>query len=433
MSVQDDQARVGTVLGGKWTLERFLGSGGMASVYAAHHKIGRTAAVKVLHPEIAVDEQVRARFEREATAVNSIGHPGVVEILDLDVTSDGTHYLVMELLDGETLADRCERRADVRLPWLLDMTDQLLDVLIACHEKGIIHRDIKPENLLLLRDGKLKVLDFGIARMRDGLRTQAGTMLGTVAFSAPEQLEGKQVDARADLYSVGATLFTVIAGRRVHQAAAAPELTMKMMTKPAPQLAQVAPKSPEEVCLFIDRALAFLPDHRYPDARTMRSDLWAVKRSERPPYAYACREAGMATDATKMAPPRDDEQEPAAPLPATAPQMPVFADDDAPPAPPDGKLPSTDPQLPAFAANDAAQANEPDADDAGRSGDEAEPSADAPQQQPAQQTLAGGFESPKRWRTDPRWPLPAQEADAGRDAAPRDRSPSPEDEPPPSG
>ena len=231
MSAQDDQARVGTVLGGKWALERLLGSGGMASVYAAHHKIGRTAAVKVLHPEIAFDEQVRARFEREATAVNSIGHPGVVEILDLDVTSDGTHYLVMELLDGETVVDRCERRADVRLSWLLDMSDQLLDVLIACHGKGIIHRDIKPENFFLLRDGKLKVLDFGIARMRDGLRTQAGTSAGrwwaatTGAVATPPMLAAEATAAVARSTRSSRAPARVTAACRGSQTAAAARTT----------------------------------------------------------------------------------------------------------------------------------------------------------------------------------------------------------------
>jgi serine/threonine-protein kinase len=351
MDRSEFEQRVGTTLRDKWTLEKLIGVGGMAAVYLARHKIGRVEAVKLLHPELTVDDQVRARFEQEAMAVNSIGHPGVVEVRDIDVTDDGTHFMVMELLDGETLADRYERDGKLPLGWLMDVTDHVLDVLVACHAKSIIHRDIKPENIFLQSDGRVKVLDFGIARMREGMRTEAGTMLGTVAFSSPEQIRGGPLDARADLFSVGATLFTVLAGRRVHETALHESLALKMMTEPAPSLAKVAPSLPAPLCMFVDRALAFMPDHRYPDARTMRGDLWSVRKGERPPYAVACEKAGMRADATtppsqetrkepspKSAPPAGETRA----LPTTAPQLPAYLEESL------SDLEPTRPQMPIF-------------------------------------------------------------------------------------
>ncbi len=413
MSLGDAEIRVGSVLRGKWTLDKSLGSGGMAHVYAASHKIGRRAAVKLLHPEIAVDEQVRARFEQEALAVNSIGHPGVVEIIDIDSTDDGTHFLVMELLEGETLADRFERDAAVKMEQLLDWTDQLLDVLVACHAKGIIHRDIKPENLFLQDNGRLKVLDFGIARMRDGLRTQAGTLLGTVAFSPPEQLKGAKVDQRADLFSLGATLFTIIARRRVHETAHSASLSVKMLTTAAPSLCEVAPDTPEGVGLVVDRALAFLAERRYPDARTMRGDVWALQKGQRPPYAYACREAGLSPHITKpeVEPSAEDEAAPQS-LPATAEQSPLLAADKIK----DGEaalLPSTQPQLPAFIdpssdSKDAPSGGAPRSTPTTPTRQEGmPPSTEDDRQKGGSSTKVGGFESPRQWRTDPRWPVPA--------------------------
>jgi serine/threonine protein kinase len=409
------EARIGMVLRNKWTLEKLLGSGGMAGVYLARHKIGRTAAVKLLHPEIALDANVLARFEQEAMAVNEVGHPGVVEVIDVDVTDDGIHYLVMELLDGETLADRYERDPDIKLPFLLDVTDQLLDVLVACHGKGIIHRDVKPENLFLQKDGKLKVLDFGIARVHEGLRTEAGTMLGTIAFSSPEQLKGSKVDHRADLFSVGATLFTLLARRRVHEPVDQANFAVMMLSKAAPPLAEVSEGIPDNVCMFVDRALAYLPDRRYPDARTMRGDVWAVQKGQRPPYANACHQTGMDPHVTvePSTPPQPTREEGAKlkpMMPSTEPQMPVFADAAEPQseAAEPALLPSTDPQLPAFldgeAEDDTAAADGP-ADET--------PAKRKPAREP---TKRGGLKSHKQWQTDPSWPIaPADDTADGDD------------------
>ena len=290
------EKRVGTVLQGKWTLERLLGVGGMAAVYVGVHKIGRREAIKILHPEIARNKELRARFEQEARAVNRFHHPGAVEIRDIDVTEDGAPFLVMELLDGEPLTARAERTESFDVGELLRIVDAILDVLAAAHACGIVHRDIKPDNLFLLRDGRVKVLDFGIARMRQepggSLKTRTGSTLGTLTYMPPEQVKGLAIDARADIFAVGATLFRLLSRRRIHEANSESHVLIKMATESAPPLASVAPHLPRGVCLLVDRALAFQAAQRYPDARTMQSDVRDVLRGELPKAALAFANTG---------------------------------------------------------------------------------------------------------------------------------------------
>jgi serine/threonine-protein kinase len=286
--MDDDFAerRVGTTVRAKWRLEKLLGVGGMAAVYVGAHKIGRREAIKILHPAIARSKELRARFEQEAHAVNRFKHPGTVEIRDIDVTEDGAPFLVMELLEGESLSDRAQRPGGIELDEILRLADELLDVLVAAHAQGIIHRDIKPDNLFVQAGGRLKVLDFGIARVKAGisdLQTRAGAMLGTVPYMAPEQLMGGDIDARVDLFAVGATMFRLVARRRIHEAENEAQLLVKMGTEPAPPLASVAPGAPPGVCLVVDRALQFERDLRYPDAATMQRDIQALRAGAPPP------------------------------------------------------------------------------------------------------------------------------------------------------
>ncbi|MFT3768657.1 MAG: serine/threonine-protein kinase [Minicystis sp.] len=287
--------RIGTTLRGKWTLERLLGAGGMAAVYVGVHKIGRRDAIKILHPEVAENRQIAARFEQEAHAVNRFKHPGAVQILDIDTTEDGAPFLVMELLDGEPLSRRMTR-GRVPLDEALHLLDGLLDVLAAAHQSGIIHRDIKPDNLFVLKDGRLKVLDFGIARMRAGaprtMHTALGTIMGTLPYMPPEQAAGREIDARADLFSAGCTMFELVSGRLPHEDRSDMALMLKMATEAAPPLAKVAPGAPPDLCLVVDRALAFERDRRYPDAATMREDVRALREGRPPPYALARSAAG---------------------------------------------------------------------------------------------------------------------------------------------
>jgi serine/threonine protein kinase len=291
MSKEEDyRRRVGTLVRDKWTLVRLLGVGGMAAVYVGVHRIGRRDALKILHPEAAKSREVCLRFEREAQAVNRFRHPGAVEIRDIDVTEDGAPFLVMELLVGESLADRIQRAGKLPVRDVVVHTEQALDVLAAAHEQGIIHRDIKPANLFLTSEGALKVLDFGLARMHevsfeDGLFTKEGTTLGTTPYMPPEQARGKPIDERADIFAVGATMFRLLTGRYVHEAAGSFELLMRMGKEPAPPLASIDPSMPADLCAVVDRALAFNRDERYRDARSMLEDVRALLEGLTPPHA----------------------------------------------------------------------------------------------------------------------------------------------------
>ncbi len=271
--------RVGTTLRGKWTLEKLIGVGGMAAVYVARHKIGRLDAIKILHPELARAEQVRARFEQEAHVLNRFVHPGAVEVRDLETTEDGAPFIVMELLEGKSLADRI-RESPPSPEETLRVADEVLDVLAAAHERGIIHRDIKPDNLFVTSSGAIKVLDFGIAQARSGaadLKTKTGTTLGTVAYMPPEQLKGEPIDARADVYGVGATMFRMLVGEAPHRAGSDVELMMKVLSEPAPRLASVVGSVRADVARVVDRALAYDRDARFPDALAMQTAVRAAR------------------------------------------------------------------------------------------------------------------------------------------------------------
>jgi serine/threonine protein kinase len=290
MQEDDVQRRVGTLIRDKWTLVRLLGIGGMAAVYVGVHRIGRRDALKILHPEAAKSKEVCLRFEREAQAVNRFRHPGAVEIRDIDVTEDGAPFLVMELLVGESLGDRATRLGQVGVDEVLHHAEQVLDVLAAAHQQGIIHRDIKPGNLFLTTEGRLKILDFGLARIHegglaDGLYTKEGTTLGTTPYMPPEQAKGRPIDERADVFSVGATMFRLITGRYLHDAQGAFDLLMKQARDPAPPLARYAPSVPASVGMIVDRALAFDREQRYPDAVTMLEDVRSALHGKTPLHA----------------------------------------------------------------------------------------------------------------------------------------------------
>src|SRR5215470_12256708 len=186
---RDASSRLGQVLLEKYTIERLIGSGGMATVYAARHRSGRRVALKMLHPDMSERQDIRERFRREIRAANSVTHNGAVQIIDDDVAEDGSAFLVMELLEGEPLTARANRQA-VDIGELLAWVDQILDVLVVYHAEKIVHRDLKPDNIFLTSDGRVKVLDFGIVRLTDALpdslKTRHGTALGTAPYIAPE-------------------------------------------------------------------------------------------------------------------------------------------------------------------------------------------------------------------------------------------------------
>jgi eukaryotic-like serine/threonine-protein kinase len=273
------QARLGTVLNGKYRLDRVLGVGGMAAVFAATHRNGKEVAVKILHAELALNGEVRNRFLREGYVANSVKHRGAVDVADDDVTEDGVAFTVMELLQGETLENLSERRGGcLPLDAVVGIAFQCLDVLAAAHERSIVHRDIKPANLFLTRDGQVKVLDFGIARLRDvaaAKATQSGMMLGTPAFMAPEQAAGRtnDVDAQSDLWAVGASMFTLASGRLVHDGDNAQQIMIRAATTPAASFASVMPDAPAPLVAVIDQAIAFEKSERWKTASAMRGAL----------------------------------------------------------------------------------------------------------------------------------------------------------------
>jgi serine/threonine-protein kinase len=284
------QRRVGCVLDDKWTLERLLGVGGMAAVYAAKHRNGARAAIKVLHPELSRLKEVRERFLREGYAANRVEHAGAVRVLDDDVVASGpeagTAYIVMELLEGESLQERIEHPPPMSELEFLSIARSVLEVLEAAHARGVVHRDLKPENLFLVRaasnDGgpasgvKVKVLDFGLARLVQGQAiTTYGLALGTPSFMSPEQAAGRidEIDGRTDLFALAATGFRICAGRRIHEAGNPVDLVRKMASLAAPRVRSVRPDVSEACARVIDRALEFRREDRYESAAAMREDV----------------------------------------------------------------------------------------------------------------------------------------------------------------
>ena len=310
-------ARVGQILRGKYCLEGVLGFGGMSVVYAATHRNKARFAIKILGAELSARDEVRTRFLREGYAANSVRHRAIVHVLDDDTTEDGAAFLVMELLEGvgvEPLWERYERRMPV--PVALAIVEQALEGLAAAHACGVVHRDVKPANLFVTAGGTVKVLDFGIARVREAAQTGGnaatgdGVLLGTPAFMAPEQAVGRMsaIDPRTDLWSVGATLFTLLAGRYVHDARSLNELLMRAATFQAPSLRDVLPRAPAVLVELVDRALAFHPDARWPDAATMRVE---VRRAYRQVFGQLIAPAALlhavVTDRPSDGPSSQDE------------------------------------------------------------------------------------------------------------------------------
>jgi serine/threonine-protein kinase len=252
----------------------------MAAVYAATHHNKKRAAIKMLHPELSLDAAIRKRFLREGYVANAIGQRGAVAVDYDDVSDEGLAFLVMELLDGETIEQRWQRKGKVLSPHeALSVADQLLDTLAAAHAQGIVHRDLKPGNMFLTRDGTVKVLDFGIARVRELSSplntTLAGSAIGTPAFMSPEQARGRweDVDGRSDLWAVGATLYTLLTGKFVHSGDTASETLALAVTRPARSIAEPRPDLHSSLVRFVDKALAYDKTARFADAATMQHAL----------------------------------------------------------------------------------------------------------------------------------------------------------------
>ncbi len=289
--------RIGSSVG-SWKLERLLGIGGMASVFVGRRDDGVTAAVKLLHSYWAEFAEVKQRFLLEGPIGSSLGLVaplcvGLPQVFEAGQTPDGTAYLAMELLVGETLEQRILRQGPVPVGQALWMAQQVADVLVVAHAHGIIHRDLKPENIVLVQDGPLKLLDFGVARILGGLpdgapmparsRTKTGTVIGSAHYMAPEQALGKvrDIDARTDVFGLGATLYHALVGVPLHHGLNDAALLIAAATQPAPSIAVAAPQLPPAVVAIVDRCLQKERDARYPDAATLRRDLAALRQAPR--------------------------------------------------------------------------------------------------------------------------------------------------------
>jgi len=262
--------RSGEHLANRYLLQRRLGSGGMGSVYEAEQlATGRKVAVKLLHPELARDEEMVARFQREARAAAALESEHVAAVLDLGEAQDGTPFLAMELLHGETLRSLLTREGQLPLVRVARLVTQACHALAEAHACGVVHRDLKPENLFLTRrsDGSdwAKVLDFGVAKLTatDAVSTRAGALLGTVLYMSPEQARGaKDVDARTDTYSLCAIAYEALSGRPPHEPGEQHAVVYRILHESFEPLATAAPGLPNEVCELVERGLSRQADSR---------------------------------------------------------------------------------------------------------------------------------------------------------------------------
>ncbi|GMV13563.1 MAG: protein kinase [Polyangiaceae bacterium] len=283
--VQDElslaKQRIGAVVAGKWPIEKLIGLGGMAAVYLSHDPNGAPVAIKILHSEFSTNDGVRQRFIREAKLTQAVDHSGRVEVYDEGSSEDGDPYFVMEMLEGVTL-DKLWKRHNRVLPleYALEIIDRVLDFLAVCHGQSIVHRDLKPANIFVTDSGYVKVLDFGVARLREaGVDpTLAGTALGTPAYMAPEQALGSndRIDARTDLFSIGAVLHALVSGKRLHEGRSHQEAFVLAATRPAPSVARAKPDLPPDVVALVDRALQWDPRNRFQNAQEMRDEIARV-------------------------------------------------------------------------------------------------------------------------------------------------------------
>jgi eukaryotic-like serine/threonine-protein kinase len=265
-------------------MERPLGHGGMATVYLGHDsELDRTVAIKVLAENLAGDEAFRRRFLREARLAARLSHPNVVRVYDAGEQDDGRPYIVMEHVDGSTLAEVLSEHGPLPADEATALAVQACRGLGHAHAAGLVHRDVKPQNLLLQRDGTLKIADFGIARAAEGTAlTQAGTVLGTAAYLSPEQALGQEATPAADVYSLGAVLYELLTGRPPYEPDSLADLAAKQAEGAFPPVSELSPGVPQRVEDAVMRSLARNPAYRPASAEELARDLEPAETATAP-------------------------------------------------------------------------------------------------------------------------------------------------------
>lgn len=269
---------IGRMLDNRYELLELIGSGGMAMVYKAKcHRLNRLVAVKVLKSDFASDADFRRRFYDESQAIAMLSHPNIVSVYD--VSRSSPEYIVMELIDGITLKQYMERRG--RLNWResLHFITQIMKGLSHAHSRGIVHRDIKPQNIMVLRDGSVKVTDFGIACLSNSANTMTQEALGSVHYISPEQAKGNRPDARSDIYSAGVVLYEMLTGRLPFEGDNAVSVAIQHLSSVPLSPREIDPEVPEALEKICMKAMASDIDRRYPTADAMLTDLEEFRKN----------------------------------------------------------------------------------------------------------------------------------------------------------
>lgn len=271
------QDLTGRVIGGDFRLLRRLGRGGMSDVYLAEQiSLKRSVAFKILRADLVTDETFLKRFRQEAAAAGGLNHPNIVQVYTIG-EEQGVHYIAQEYVQGQTLKEYIARKGPPELPIALRIMRQVGQALQAAGNAGIIHRDIKPENILLNRKGEVKVADFGLAQLTQNADhvslTQVGVTMGTPLYMSPEQVNGKPLDKRSDIYSFGVTSYYLLCGRPPFQGETALSVAVQHLHESPPPLAERRPDLPEALCEIVHKMMAKSREERYPDAQSVLNDL----------------------------------------------------------------------------------------------------------------------------------------------------------------
>ena len=270
---------IGKMLDGRYEIIELIGSGGMANVYKAKcHRLNRMVAVKILKSDMAENEEIRRRFRDESRAVAQLSHANIVSVYDVSSSGD-TEYIVMELIDGITLKQYMERRGQMDWRESLHFIIQIMRALEHAHSRGIIHRDIKPQNIMVLRDGSVKVADFGIACLQNNTQTLTQDALGSVHYISPEQARGEHIDARSDIYSAGVVLYEMLTGRLPFEGDTAVSVAIQHLSSVplAPsEIREDVPKGLELICM---KAMCADINKRYASATAMLEDLESFRKN----------------------------------------------------------------------------------------------------------------------------------------------------------